>query len=512
MASLRQILGLEAKTNDVEVEVLKRQVEGLESTLTESFAQLELAKDQQGWALLGGAEAEHFTPEGLKKAALMGRVMGVANPLIKRGRELRYVYVWGQGVAVAARDEKVNDVVQEYMMDEGNREAFFGAQARMEMEGTLFDEGNYFLAHFTDPLTGRVQVRTIPFAEITDIVTAPGDRATPHYYKRQWSEMERNSEGKMAAVTKAAYYPALKYQPATRFKAYDGVPILWDAPIRHIKVNTISGGKFGVADSYAAQPWAMAHKGFLEDWALLMKALAKIAYVTSSDKPGSAQSKRQALRGMENVPAGSIANMSADQKLEPMSKSGATLDAESSRPLATMAASAMGVPVTLLLADPGQTGARATAETLDLPTRLVMGARRELHAEVMRDSIGYALEQAAVAPRGPLRGQGRAVRDGDRLRVVFNDPQAATLDIVWPSLEETNLKEDIDAIVAADGLHGIPRVPLLKLALQRLGIEDVDELIQKITDDEGNLLDDGDSAGDRAVRAFRAGQDPTEAL
>ena len=40
----------------------------------------------------------------------------------------------------------------------------------------------------------------------------------------------------------------------------------------------------------------------------------------------------------------------------------------------------------------------------------------------------------------------------------------------------------------------------------------MDELIQKITDDEGNLLDDGDSAGNRAVQAFRAGQDPAEAL
>ncbi|MER2142184.1 MAG: hypothetical protein ABS888_00205 [Eubacteriales bacterium] len=509
MATIRQILGLEAKTTDTEVSILRRQVEGLEDNLLESFAQLELAKDQQGWALLGGNNgAEHFTTEGLKRAALMGRVMGVANPLIKRGRELRYVYVWGQGVEVSARDEVVNEVVQAYITDEGNREAFFGAQARMELEGTLFDEGNVFLAHFTDPLTGRVRVRTIPFSEIDDVVTAPGDRATPHYYLRTWTE--RGADGK--PVTMQAYYPALKYQPATRFKAYDGKPVIWDAPIRHIKVNTISGGKFGVADSYAAQPWAIAHKGFLEDWSLLMKALAKIAYVTSSDKPGSAQAKRQALRGMENAPAGSTVSMSADQKLEPMSKSGATLDAESSRPLATMAASAMGVPVTLLLADPGQTGARATAETLDLPTRLVMGARRELHAEVMRDSIGYALEQAVIAPRGALRRLGRAVRDGDRLGVEFTNRDDATLEIVWPSLEETNLKEDMEAIVAADGMPGIPRLPLIKLALQRLGVEDVDELIQKITDDDGNLIDTDASAGDAAVRAFRAGQDPAEAL
>jgi len=322
--------------------------------------------------------------------------------------------------------------------------------------------------------------------------------------------VEIGADGK--DVTMQAYYPALKYQPRMKTLRIDKVPILWDAPIRHVKVNAGNGWKFGIGDSYAAIPWALSHKGFLEDWALLMKALAKIAYTTSSKSNGAAQAKRAQIQSLGGMPAGSTVSMSDDQKLEAVPKSGATIDSESSRPLATMAATAMGVPVTIALADPGQTGARATAETLDLPTRLIMQARQELHTEVLKDSIGYAVEQAVIAPQGPLRRLGTAVRDEDRLTVAFNDPETATLEVVWPSLEEVDVKVLMDSIVAAEGIPDIPRLPLIKLALQILKIRDVDELIDKITDPDGNLIDTGTTAGDVAAKAFRDGQDPAAAL
>jgi hypothetical protein len=353
-----------------------------------------------------------------------------------------------------------------------------------------------------------VQLRTIPFEEITDVITAPGDKATPWYYVRTWTEMENGKP-----VPKKALHPALKYQPATRARrTEDGTPILWDAPIRHVKVNAGRGWKYGIGDSYAAIPWALSHKGFLEDWALLMKALAKIAYVTSSKNAGQAQAKRTALKGLSEIPAGSSVTMTDDQKLEPLSKSGATLDSESSRPLATMAASALGLPVTILLADPGQTGARAVAETLDLPTRLVMQARQELHSEVERDLNGYAIEQAVLAPRGALRGLGKPLRDGDRLTVQWNDPDTASINVAWPSLDEVDVKIMMDSIVAADGMVDVPKLPLIRLALQVLKIENIDELIDEITDDSGKLIPTEVSAGDVAVKAFRDGKNPAVAL
>jgi hypothetical protein len=508
MGRFLQLLGLQEAATTSETKVYEGQVATLEHRLQESIGQLELARENLGWQRLTEQYAQEFTRDGLKNAANMGRIFGIANPIIKRGREVRHAYVWGQGVTIAAVDQDVNDLVQSFIDDEGNREAFYGAQARQQYEGALFDEGNVFLPHFTNPLTGRVRVRTIPFDEITDVLTAPGDKATPWFYLREW--VEKDDKGK--DVQRKAYYPALKYQPATKYRRINDVEVLWDAPIRHVKVNAGQGWKFGIGDSYAAIPWALSHKGFLEDWALLMKALAKIAFVTSSKSAGNSQAKRSAIQSMANAPAGSAVSMSDDQKIEAMPKSGATLDSESSRPLATMAASAMGIPVTIILADPGQTGARATAETLDLPTRLTMQARQELNAEVIRDSVGYAIEQAVIAPQGPLRRLGTAIRDEDRLTVAFKDPAASTVEVTFPGLDEVDVKVLMDAIVAADGMPDTPKLPLVRLALQILKVPDVDEWIDKITDDDGNLIDTETTAGDVAAKAFRDGQDPADAL
>lgn len=508
MGRFRQLLGLQEAAVAAEGKIAEGTVATLTYRLEESIAQLELARENAGWMKLSEQYQQEFSREGLIKAAEMGRLFGIANPIIKRGREVRHAYVWGQGVTIAAVDQDVNDVVQAYIDDEGNREAFFGAQARQQYEGALFDEGNFFLTHFTNPLTGRVKVRTIPFDEIQDVITAPGDKATPWFYLRQW--VEQGADGKDAQMK--AYYPALKYQPRMKTLRIDKIPVLWDAPIRHVKVNAGPNWKFGIGDSYAAIPWAMSHKGFLEDWALLMKALAKIAFVSSSKTGAASQSKRAALQGMAGLPAGSSVSMSDDQKIEAMPKSGATLDSESSRPLATMAATAMGIPVTIALADPGQTGARATAETLDLPTRLTMEARQQLNAEVIRDSVGYAIEQAVIAPQGPLRRLGTAVRDDDRLKVEFNDPAASTVDVTFPGLDEVDVKVLMDAVVAADGMPDVPKLPLVRLALQILKVENIDEWIDKITDDEGNLIPGDTTAGDVAAQAFRDGKDPAEAL
>lgn len=514
MGKFLQLLGLQEAVTlpdaalEAERTVWQRAAQDTIEHLTESFARLELARENRGWEQLRSQHQDSFTREGLRKAAEDGRLFGVANPLAKRGREIRHAYVWGQGVTIDARDAKVNDFIQAFMDDEGNREALFGAQARQVYEGTLFDEGNYFIANFTNPLTGRVKIRTIPFDEIADVITDPNDRATPWYYVRKWTQVDLNGNSE----DMERLYPSIKYQPATRYQAVNGLKVEWDTPIRHVKVNAGQSWKFGIGDSYAALPWCLSHKGFLEDWALLMKALSKIAFTTSSKTAGEAQMKRKALQGLAELPAGSTVSMAGDNKIETVSKSGATLDSESSRPLATMAASAMGIPVTILLADPGQTGARATAETLDMPTRLIMQARQQLHTEVLKDLLGYAVEQAVLAPRGELRGLGRPYRDEDRLTVLFNEPDDTSINVTWPSLDEIDVKVLMDAIVAAEGIVDMPRLPLIRLALSVLKIDDIDELIDKITDENGDLIETEVSAGDVAVDTFRKGGDPAAAV
>jgi len=508
----RQAVEAAGSVDDGTVATLEHQVDRLRESLAD------LRRENIGWESLTGRDGTVFTREALARNADLVRVTSIMNPLMKRAKQIRASYVFGQGVQVNARGteggQDVGALVQDYLNDEGNRDAVFGAQARQGIEHDLFDDGNVFVAHFVDPLNGRVQVRPFAFDEIKEIVTDPGDKFTPWFYKRVWTEITPTESLGALATERTAYYPALKYQPLTKMKTYQGQPVMWPgtlggAAVYHIKVNPVGRDRvWGVGDGYAALPWSRAYKEFLEDWSLLMKALSRIAGIVKDSK-SKAQGLRAAANQLQQGPAGSMIATGTGE-VEFPSKSGATLDSESGRPLAAMVAAALGIPVTILLADPGVTGARATAETLDLPTRLEMMGRQEVHAEFYRASCGYAIEQSVIAPRGPLKGS--VTRDGDRLIAQLKGGEDGTIEVVYPDLEEIDIKTLMDAIVLADGTGKVPPLEILKLILHALRIRDIEEILNDVTDDNGNWVDPATTAGDVAAGAFRNGQDPAAAL
>lgn len=496
-----------------EVRAARANFEYRAERLEESFGQLQLALEDRGWEKLAMDSTAQFSREGLRRGAELSRIMFIANPLIKRGLNVRAAYVHGQDVGITARADgtegaqDVNAVVQAFLDDDSNRENLTGSKARIRLENALGTDGNVFITLFTDPMNGRVQARTLPFDEIADKISKPGDRGTTHFYLRKWVEGE---------VEKQELYPDIRYRPQIRSRSVKlddkTYPVNWDSPVYHLHDNGLDGWKFGIGDAYASLPWARAYKEFLEDWALLIKALSKIAFVASKDtKTPASQQSRNGLAGMANAPAGSTAEMNNGQKLEAMPKSGATIDSESGRPLLAILAAGLGLPVTTLSADPGQTGARAVAETLNQPTRLEFELRQKLWSEMYRAVLGYVIDQAVIAPRGPLKGT--VAREDDRMVVTLRGGDDRTLDIVWPDLNELPIETIMEAISKANELGVVPPLVILEQALRALGIRDVDEIIDSVKDDEGNFIDPYAEFGQRAVDQYRRGQlsgDPLE--
>lgn len=473
-----------------------------------------LYREDHGWQALTQATERDMTRDGLRTVSRTCRVMHIANPLIKRGLNLRAAYVFGSGVGISARsvgdgaEQDVNSVVQSFLDDDHTRSVFSGAQAREQMENALGTDGNVFIALFTTARTGRVEPRTLDVDEISDIITNPEDKSEPWFYRRDFIR-ERIGErtGRITSRQETVWYPALGHTPKRKNPLIDGHPVQWDAPVYHVKVNVALGAKWGIPDAYAALPWARAYKEFLEDWAVLMKSLSRIAWRTSS-KRSAAQQARAALSAQQG--AGGVAHMGPEDQLEAVPKTGATIDAESGRPLATMIAAALGFPVTTLLADPGQTGARAVAETLDQPTELEMQGRREVWTETYRRVIGYVIDQAVLAPHGPLHGSVTVDPYTGRETITIGGVDDRTLDIVWPDLSKTPIETLVNAIVAADATGKMPPVETLRLLLRALNVRDVDEIIDMVTDDDGNWIDPDVTAADDAVRRFERGEDPTE--
>jgi hypothetical protein len=449
--------------------------------------------------------------------------MAIADPLIRRGVSLHVAYVHGQGVSVAASQEEgaeqdVNAVVQAFLDDPSNLATFTSQQAREELERKFKTDGNAFHALPTSPLTGRVQVRSIPLAEVVDIITDPEDVATPWFYKREWTAtvVEAGSapgSTRTRRETRRALYPALGYRPRQRPKSIDGIPVEWATPVLHTAVNRPEGSRWGVPDLLAAMPWALGYKDFLEDWARLVRALSRFAFrATSKGRNASTVRARLASAPTGDDGVGSTVITGEGQKFEAIGKSGATIDSESGRPLAAMVAAALDVPVTMLLADPGATGARATAETLDQPLQLVIRARQSLHGSLYVRVLDHVIDSAIRAPQGLLKGLVRIDSITGRELVELAGGQARGVSVDWPSVEKIALDLLIKAIVEADGTGKLPPLFIAKLLAVALDADDVDDVLAELVDEDGNFVYPDDAAAAASALAAVADYDQLTTL
>ncbi|MFF3443632.1 hypothetical protein [Streptosporangium sp. NPDC002721] len=514
-------------TGQAELAEVIRQERAENEHLRESVSDLQNRLLDPHWRRMTTLADEEFTRDGLRQMTLVCRVMALKNPLIRRGLGLRVAYVWGQGVNITARAPEVDDVIQKFLADPSNRRSFSGDQAHETLERSLGTDGNVFLALFTNPRTGRVQVRQLPWDEISDILANSEDGSEPRFYRRDyWADRIDPILGARIQERKTTFYPALGYRPAHRprtMRDLDGAvgDIMWDAPVYHVQVGGHAHWRFGIPDAYAALDWANAYREFLTDWARLVKSLSRFAWKLTSRGSRQAAAKARMAAGPatdrltgDAQHAGATAVMTPDMALEAVPKSGATIDSESGRPIAAMAASAMDVPVTMLLGDPGVTGARATAETLDTPTERTMELRRGVWGEAQRAILAHVLLEAVRAPEGPLYGRGTITHDAydNRETLELADDLDATIDISWPDIDDIDVGALIDAIVAADGAQVVPRLVIARMILETFKVKDVDSILAKITDENGNFAAETPGVGQAAADQFRAGQDPAAAF
>lgn len=473
----------------------EQHVAGVIRELTEALADAEamLAVEDRGWSRLGSER--DLEPSVLKDKAEQIALAAIFNPLIKRGLTLGEAYVWGSGVGVSVRDEAddgqdINGVVQDFL-DDVRSNPLTELEKQLAMERALGTWGEVWLALPTDMRSGKVSVRTIPPAEVTRIVCNPEDSEERWFILREWSQ----GEGPVRRL-----YPILGYRPARRDRQYLGlnaagqaqypelrnVEIHWDTPVRPLQVNVIRNR--GIGYGAAAIPWALAYKTYLEAWHKLMVSLSKFAWRVKTRSDKAAEAAHQVLQALP----GSAVASDPNTQLEAVSRSGATFDAGSGRPIAAMVASALDLPVTVLLSDPGVTGARAVAETLDYPTELVFGMRRRLWASVFEDICGWVIDVAVFS--GKLRGT--IVRDGNRTWAQLPEGDTRTVVVDWPEYSSVPVETLVKSIVLAQQTDVLPDLAVLRLLLKALNVQDADEILDQMTDEDGNFIPPATTRGE----------------
>jgi hypothetical protein len=372
----------------------------------------------------------------------------------------------------------------------------------------LLLDGNIFFVLFTDKaVTGKVQVRSILVDEIVNIITNPDDQNEVWYYERRWFAVDSEKLG--SPKEKRAFYPDIHYVPKIQPPTLNGVEIVWDAPILHVKTGGLSKGKFGVPETYSALDWASAHQRMLEDWATIIRAYARFAFrlttpggknsvVAAKEKLGTTIAAGEPSSLAERNPSPVAGSIFAARKdgvdLEPIKTAGATTSATDSRQLRLMVAAAMGLPDPMLSGEV-DVGNLATAKTLDRPTELKFRSRQQLWTEVYKTIIDHIIKWAIIAPKGLLSKKiNLKLNDrGDLVYLPSIDPKTGKpidlhIEVVFPPILEHTVIERIEAVKQAVTLDGKPLVVdspelqklTMRLVFQALGLNDVDELVDLV--------------------------------
>lgn len=489
--TLDEVEQREASLMEVMTETVAQRDESLTS-LTERLVELELALEDEGWVRQSMLSEREFSRDGLRTICKLARLMYRKNPLIKRGVSVQTYYVYGQGMNIRAKDPDINAVVQAFLDDEKNKVELTSHQARMEKEADLQIESNLFFTFFTTPSTGRVQVRTIPFDEVQEVIKNPEDAKEPWYYKRSWlqSSLEPATGGVMTAP-KIAYYPDWRYRPATgeKLDKIGSDPVMWENPVYHVRTGGLSHDTYGVSEVYAAIDWARAYNEFLENWATIVKAYARFAWkasgLTSQAQLDAAKAKFQSTlpsTGTETNPTPTVASTllePGNAKMDPVRTAGATTSAGDGRQLLLQVAAVFGVPETFF--GDVSVGTLATANSLDRPTELKMATRQTLWADVHRNILRYVLAQAVKANK--LAGSVIDAEDGSqKLELAADD---STIIVSFPPILEHDVASSVTAITQAATLDGkalagtIDLPAVARMLLNVLGEEDIDAILEQ---------------------------------
>lgn len=493
--------------------------------MQERIAELEFATEDSGWERLDDSGTSiDPSSEHLRRVIRDAQTMYLANPLINHAVDVIAVYVFGQSVSISGRGS-ANDRVQQFIADERNAKVLFGQVALLGHDRALTYEGNRFFALFSKP--GEVtRVRSIPTHQMVagDVIRNPEDDAEVWFYMRRWTRATRDKQGRLTPEPRVDYYPSVPYaaeateKPGRWGDGSDEGEVHWDAPMVQVKDGGLTGAKYGFPTVYPALAWARAVSRDLSDYATVKRALARFAWKVITKTRGQANSVRDRLQSGVTTDAivdrnpppqtGSAFVAVEGNDITPLKTAGSQPSPEEGRRLGLMVAAGVGVPETILFGN-ADAGSLATARTLDRPTELMMAARQTVWADALTDIVAYDLRRASdegtlpkqepdpdadtVAPdaiAGVPDPTGLTDPDPvlDPSGVVVMAPAAMrdvelVPDVTFVDILEDDVVARVGAIIAAATLNGktpagtIPQDLMVRLLLEALGVDDVDEVI-----------------------------------
>jgi hypothetical protein len=418
--------------------------------------------ESMDWSLLSGSGTteNYFDPPRESREAQVARAYRFffEDPIVKRSVKLFTNYVLSRGIKQPRyrrdarkgdRDteaDRAADLINRFWNDPENKIALTGHVAQREKNDELQLQGNVFLLLFRQegaaPVDQQIgilsngdpqlepptlKITDLREREIVEVITHPGNRKVPVWYKRVYVPMEyqfdRATELGIGGYNRSAR-PVTRYYRDWRFEApteWEGRP--WGPPpelvaegrIYHIKVNCTSDMRFGQTEMQAVLKWAQGLNQFMTSRMMVAQALAAIAMQARTR--GGTRAVSQASKQLQDISrlAGDVEGTNlrrtqrADQGRTKVAVSNEGVDL---RPMVqdTGAAGAMtdtqvmkgqiaagtGIPIHHL----GDVGSAnlATATSMDAPLQRMCEDRQELLQTIVLDITGFMLEGERIDP------------------------------------------------------------------------------------------------------------------
>jgi len=401
---------------------LAGQIADLQEQWDEAAATLlRIRNEDVGWRPLGqtNPEEEGFSLRVSKEVAKAAEIQGVGNPLLKRGFKLRYDGIFSRGFRVKG---DVKPRTKRKIEHPDIQRVLFDDDAWETNERSLFNTGNFFFAY--NRTTG--EGRRVPFEEITNRAVDPDDRDITAYYQRTYTRHELDGSGRTQEVT--VWYPLLEWAESGKdsLDEIGGIAVDHDWTVIDLRVNVPSTGHWGIADSFAALPYAWAYGEYIRDASSLLKALATIAWkVVGKSKT---QAQRAGVQLTQARKPGSAAVMTDGTDFTSMPKAG-QVDMSDGNSLAAMVASSLEVPLPALLSNPS-IGSYGSVAALDGPTvamaRSRQGRWRKFYERLFRamDAKGLSIDFPKIT-EDPVHRQVSSLATGRATGAIHADEYRA---------------------------------------------------------------------------------------
>jgi hypothetical protein len=482
-------------------EALEARVDILETRATEASLDTEVAlqSEDKEWIQLNSTfnATSGITKDSVNKAAQLARIMYILNPLVKRAVTVQELYVWGSGCTIKATDDVVNEMLHDFFTDPKNQAVIGESWAKRDREQTI--TGNTFFVFYRNKSNGAARVRTFPLEQITDIICNPEDKEEPWFYLRCYWDSEQ--------VEVKVLYPDINFsgtrRPAGMPSHVAGVRIDWSASILHLKSGGLSDMKFGMPEHYCVLPWAKAYKRFLENFATVSSAYARIAMkLTGNKTPANTAATKRAMQttitagaARETNPppgVGSWTALSGNVDLSAVKTAGYTTGPDEARALRSMVAAGTDTPEHFF--GDSDIGNFATSSTLDRPTELKMVARQNMWKYLILTICRFLIIWSAKAPKGALKQAGFSIATRpnsfggeEDVTVTHSDPDRTLhTTCTFPTILERDVVDRVRAVVQAATLGGSPaegiipdRALLFQMLLTALGEKDAENLTNK---------------------------------